>query len=176
MSTDTNKTKTGTAKFETKVDTSGDKAKVSATAKGPNGSATTDFTAPRFDVAETMRDFTETGLSQARETYRTMKVAAEDATDALGETMEATRGNVVALQHKALEAAKSNTDATFDFYKSLLETRTLADALELQTSFARKRFEAMMEYSKDMQAETVKFTENATRPMQDAFEKSRYVA
>ena len=70
----------------------------------------------------------------------------------LEDSIETTRESVREVQFKALDLAKANADATFDLFRKLLTTTSVADAVQLQTAFARERFEAMVDYSKDVQA------------------------
>ena len=134
------------------------------------------FAFPTFEVPEIFRSFTEQGLNQTRETYARMKSAAEDATDVLEESMEQARQTVRDAQFKALDLAKSNTDATFAFYRQLLNTSSVGDALQLQTTFARERFEALVDYSKDVQATLTKVGTEASKPAKAIFDKTLAVA
>ena len=121
-------------------------------------SAAKDVTDAAFSLSEaskcrrSFRSFAEQGLNQTREAYARMKSAAEEATDILEDSFETTRENVRDAQFKALDVAKANTDATFDLFRKLLTTNSVADAVQLQTAFARERFEAFVDYSKDVQA------------------------
>jgi phasin len=127
---------------------------------------------PSYEVPEALRAMTEQGIEQARETYSRMKVVAEEATDMVEETVETTREGVMALQLRSLDAAKANADAFFDLTRKLLGTRSVADAIQLQTAFARDRFEAFVDYTKEVQSEVTKLGEEAARPARDAFNKA----
>jgi phasin len=140
-------------------------------------SAAKDFTSaafsyPTFEVPEIFRSFAEQGLNQTRDAYARMKTAAEDATDILEESIETARGTVRDAQFKALDLAKANADATFDLFRKLLTTTSVGDAMQLQTTFARERFEALVDYSKDVQAAVTKVSEQATKPAKAIFEKT----
>jgi phasin len=134
------------------------------------------FSLPDFEVPEILRSFTEQGLNQTREAYARMKSAAEEATDALEDSLETTRESVREVQFKALDMAKSNADAAFDLMRKLLATTSVADAMQLQTAFARERFEAMVDYSKDVQATVTKAGTEAAAPAKAMFEKAMSVA
>jgi len=130
------------------------------------------FSFPAFEVPELFRSFTEQGLNQTRETYARMKSAAEDTTDLLEESMGSARETFREAQFKALDLAKSTTDATFAFYRQLLNTSSVGDALQLQTTFARERFEALVDYSKDVQATLTKVGTEASKPAKAIFDKT----
>lgn len=134
------------------------------------------FSLPNFEVPEMFRSFAEQGMTQTREAYARIKSAAEDATDMLEDSMETTREGVREAQFKALEIAKANTDAAFDLFKQLLTTKSVADAVQLQTSFARERFEALVDYSKDVQATITKVGTEASKPAKAIFDKAMSAA
>ena len=130
------------------------------------------FSLPNFEVPEMFRSFTEQGMTQTREAYARIKSAAEDATDMLEDSMETTRESVRETQLKAIEMAKANTDAAYDLFKQLLTTTSVADAMQLQTAFARERFEALVDYSKDVQATLTKVGTEASKPAKAIFDKA----
>jgi len=134
------------------------------------------FSLPNFEVPEMFRSFTEQGMTQTREAYARIKSAAEDATDMLEDSMASTRDGLRDAQFKALEVAKANTDAAFDLFKQLLTTTSVADAVQLQTTFARERFEAMVDYSKDVQATITKVGAEASKPAKAIFDKAMSAA
>ncbi|MEO0384530.1 MAG: phasin [Pseudomonadota bacterium] len=124
------------------------------------------------DVPEAFRDMAEKGVSQAREGYAKAKAAAEEATDLLEESFETARGNTLDLSTDAMDAAKANIDAGFAFMKDFMAVKSVSEAVELQTAFARERFDASTAQAKDMQAKVTKMTEEASKPVKDAVAKS----
>ena len=146
--------------------------KARKTAKETAARAADAWQVPSYEVPEALRAMTEQGIEQARETYSRMKAVAEDATDMVEETVEATRDGVTALQLRSLDAAKANADAYFEFTRKLLATRSVADAIQLQTAFARDRFDAFVDYAKEVQSEVTKLSEEAARPAREAFAKA----
>ena len=131
---------------------------------------------PQFEMPEMFRSFAEQGLTQTREAYARMKSAAEEATDALEDSLETSRETMREVQFKALDMAKANTDAAFDLFRQLLTTNSVADAVQMQTAFARERFEALVDYSKDVQATMSKAGAEATKPAQAMIEKAMSAA
>jgi phasin len=130
------------------------------------------FSFPNFEIPEMMRSFTEQGLNQTREAYARMKSAAEEATDVLEDSLETAREGMREVQFKALDMAKANADAAFELMRQLLGTTSVADAVQLQTAFARERFEALVDYSKDVQATVTKAGTEAAKPAQAMMEKA----
>lgn len=130
------------------------------------------FSMPKIEVPAMVREMTEKGIEQARDAYSKVKSAAEEATDLLEDTFETSRQGVVEFNMKALDAAKVNTDATFSFFKDLMGVKTVAEAIELQSTFARQQFDALSAQAKDMQEFATKLTSDVTSPVKEAVEKS----
>jgi phasin len=130
------------------------------------------FSYPTFEMPEMFRSFAEQGLNQTRDAYARIKTAAEEATDVLEDSLETTRESMREVQFKALDVAKANADATFDLFRKLLTTTSVADAVQLQTAFARERFEAFVDYSKEVQASVTKASTEASKPAKAVFEKA----
>lgn len=124
------------------------------------------------DMPEAFRDMAEKSVAQARDNYAKAKAAAEEATDVLEESFETARANSLDLSTMAIDVAKSNIDAGFAFLKDFMAVKSVSEAVELQTAFARERFDASTAQAKDMQSKMTKMTEEASKPMKDAVSKS----
>jgi phasin len=123
-------------------------------------------------VADSIRAATEKSLEQARSKYETMKSAAEEATDALENTLENARKNTLTFNQKIIDTAKNNSDATFAFWKKMISAKTMSEAIELQTSFARDRFDAFSKQAKDIQTFAQKAAEETAKPVTQAVQKT----
>ena len=89
------------------------------------------FPTPTFEIPTAFRELTEKSVSQARDAYAKMRTAAEDATDLVQGTIETAREGAFALGIKAVDAAKSNSDASFALFRDLFGAKTLSDVIEL---------------------------------------------
>lgn len=130
------------------------------------------FAMPNMEIPAVFREATEKSIEQARDAYAKVKTAAEDATDLMEDTFETSRQGVVEFNHKAVDAAKVNADAAFSFMKDLMAAKTLAEAIELQSTYARQQFDALSTQSKDMQEFVTKLSSDVTAPVKEAVEKS----
>ena len=148
------------------------KATASAAKSATNDVVDAAFAYPQFEVPEMFRSFAEQGLTQTRDAYARLKAAAEETTDILEESFETTRDNVREVQFKALDVAKENADATFELVRKMLTVTSVADAVQLQTAFARERFEAFVDYSKDVQATWTKVGTEAAKPAKALFDRA----
>ena len=130
------------------------------------------FAYPTLEVPEAFRSFAEQGLTQTREAYSRMKAATEEATDLLEDSFETTRESLRDAQYKALEATQANVDATFDFFRKLIGATSVSEAVQLQTTFTRERFEAFVEQSKDVQETFGKVSAEAAKPARALFDRA----
>lgn len=127
---------------------------------------------PMGDFMGTFRELAETSLGQAREAYGKMKTVAEEATDAIEDSYETAREGTTAVGLKALDLARANTEASFAFAKQMMGAKTLAEAIEIQTAFARKQFDVLAAQTKDFQEATRKVTVDSLKPLRKAVEKN----
>src|SRR2546421_6527779 len=74
------------------------------------------FEMPHMEVPAAFREFAEKSVSQAKDTYERMKSAAEEATDVLEGTYATATKGASDYGLKVIEAVRTNTNATFDFY------------------------------------------------------------
>ncbi|QDG79240.1 phasin [Labrenzia sp. PHM005] len=162
-------TETTAAKPATKARASKAKAAPAAAAAFPDFEA---FAMPKMEVPAAFREATEQGIENAREAYAKVKTAAEDATDLMEDTFETSRQGVVEFNHKAVDAAKANVDATFSFMKDIMSVKTVAEAIELQSTFARQQFDTLSAQTKEMQELATKLSTDVSAPVKEAVEKS----
>lgn len=57
---------------------------------------------------------------------------------------------LVTLGQKALDSARSNTNAAFDHAAALMAARSMADAIELNTAFARRQVESATQQAREL--------------------------
>jgi phasin len=137
----------------------------------PKSEAADVFGLSNIEVPEIFREAAEKSVKQAKDAYEKMRTVAEEATDVIEDQFETTRSGFVALNAKALDAAKANSDATFKFAKDVLAVKTMAEAIELQTAFARHQYDLFAAQAKEMQELVQKVSTEASAPMKDAFTK-----
>ncbi len=147
-------------------------AKTTKTTKTTTPFEAFSFPAPAFEVPAAFREFAEKSVSQAREAYAKLKSASEDATGLVEETFEKTREGAFAIGVKALDAAKTNSDASFALAREMFGAKTLSEVIELQSAFARKQFEAITAQFKELQELGEKYVVNAARPVTEKVEKT----
>lgn len=144
------------------------------TARAAEGAAfeAFNFPTPTFEVPAAVREFAEKSANQARDAYSKLKTAADEATGLVEETLETARQGTFAIGVKTIDAAKSNSDASFSFARELFGAKTMSEVIELQSSFARKQFDAFTSQFKEIQALTEKLVTDTTKPVAEKVEKT----
>ncbi len=130
------------------------------------------FPAPTFEVPAAFREFAEKSVSQARDAYATMKTASEDATGLVEETFETAREGAFAIGVKALDAAKTNSDASYALARDMFGVKSLSELIELQSTFARKQFESVTAQFKEFQELGEKYVTKTTKPVTEKVQKT----
>ena len=130
------------------------------------------FPTPGFEIPAAYREFAEKSVTQARDTYAKLKSASEEASGLFEETFENARDGALAIGVKAIDAAKTNSDASFALARDMFGAKSMSDLIELQSAFARKQFEAMTEQMKELQALGEKYITTTTRPVSEKVEKT----
>lgn len=133
------------------------------------------FAFPNFDpakVTDTYREFAEKGVAQSKEAYAKMKSAAEDASKTMETTMEKAQAGTVELGLKAIDTMRVNTETTFSHMEKLLGVKSVAEMIELQSSFVRTQMEAAVDQAKNWQDAVRTVSEDVTKPGKVAVEKS----
>jgi phasin len=130
------------------------------------------FPAPSFEVPAAFREFAEKSVSQARDAYAKLKSATEEATGLAEETFGNARDGAFAIGVKAIDAAKTNSDASFALAREMFGAKTLSEVIELQSTFARKQFEAVTAQMKEFQALGEKYVTTTTKPVTEKVQKT----
>ncbi len=137
-------------------------------------SASEDFASrlPGAEMPNIVREMAEQSVSQARQMYENARNAAEDATDMIEDSYEQARKSFTEMNLRLIDQAQANTERVFAFAKEVAGAKTVSEAVELQTKFAREQFEAFASQAREMQETASKLASETTGPMKEAWEKS----
>lgn len=130
------------------------------------------FEVPKVEMPVAVREFAEKSVAQAKDTYERMKAVAEETTDMIEDTYANYTQGAVEFTGKALDAAKANTAATFEFAKDIMTAKSIAEVVEKQTAFARAQFEAVVNQGKELQALAQRIGTETVAPAKAAAEKA----
>ena len=129
------------------------------------------FDIPKIEVPAAFREFAEKGVSQAKESYEKLKTAAEEATDVMETTYANASKGATEYGLKLIEAARTNTNAAFDFTAELMSVKSFSEMIELSTGHARKQFETLSEQTKELTALAQKVATETSEPIKSGVSK-----
>ena len=130
------------------------------------------FEVPGVEMPAAFRDMAEKSIASAKTSYEKMKTAAEEATDLMEDTYSTASKGMSEYGLKAIEAARANTNAAFDFMASLMSVKSLSEAVELSTAHARKQFDALSEQTKELSSIAQKVATNTAEPIKESVTKA----
>jgi len=129
------------------------------------------FEMPGFEMPEAARQWAETGIDNVRKAYGSIREASEKVTDLAEEALTVSRDGITDLNMKALDNAKASADAGFAFLREMLGAKTVAEAVELQSRFARERMEALTGQTREFHDAATKLAQDFSKPISQAFNR-----
>jgi phasin len=129
------------------------------------------FEMPKMEVPAAFREFTEKGVSQAKENYEKMKSAAEEANGLLEDSYATVSKGATEYGFKVIEAARTNTSAAFDLASELMNAKSFSDFVELSNAHARKQFDILTSQSKELATLVQKVATETAAPVRESVSK-----
>lgn len=124
------------------------------------------------EIHESVRKVAERGLEQTRSAYDQFRTATEEATGSFETSYAAAAKGLHEFNAKAIDALKSNADATFELMKALMSVTTVSEAITLQTEHARKQFEALTLQTKELAEIAKKVATETAEPLKTSVVKT----
>jgi len=100
-------------------------------------------------VPESVQHFAEDSVAKTREAYAKMTATAQDAQKALAEVAGATTQSAKTLGEKVMANYAANTEAMFDAAEAIARSKSVPEALKLQTSFMQQAFAKQGEQTRE---------------------------
>jgi hypothetical protein len=100
-------------------------------------------------VPESVQHFAEDSVAKTREAYAKITTAAQDAQSAMAEVAGATTASAKTLGEKVMANYTANTDALFDAAEAIARSKSVPEALKLQTSFMQQSFAKQSEQTRE---------------------------
>lgn len=110
-------------------------------------------------------------IDQGRAAYDRMKEAGDEAAHALEASYAASSKGASELAARALDAVKTNANATFDHLKALAGAKSLSDAVSMHGQFIRTQSEAAVAQAKEFAELAKKTAMEASAPIQAQIKK-----
>ena len=126
----------------------------------------------RVEIPAAYRDMAEKGIAQAKQNYERAKVVTDQASDMLETTFNTATKSMSEYTVRVMEAMRANTNANFDFARSLLSVKSPSEVVELSTAHARKQFETMATQGKDLATLAQKLSTETVQPVRAGMDKA----
>jgi phasin len=127
-------------------------------------------------MQEKMRSMIEKGIVETRGAYTKARSAADETNSALEASFVTAKTGAVEINAKVLEALRASADANFDFVKSILGVKSIADYVTLHSEFARKQIETLTGQTKDIAALAQKVATESAEPIKTQVAKTFKIA
>jgi phasin len=132
--------------------------------------------APIGELQEMFRAAVETNIEQSKAAYARLKSSAEEATGTIETAYKTASAGSIELNNKAIDLMRDNTNALFDFAKSLSGAKSLSEVVVLQTEHARKQFETLSAQAKEFSGLFQKVATDSAGPLNAVVAKGMRVA
>jgi phasin len=130
------------------------------------------FDLSKIEVPVALRETADKVAVQMKDNYAKLKAAAEETSDLLEDTYTTASAGLKDFNLKALEAARANLNAGFDHARDLMGVKSLAEVVELQSTYLRKQFEIFQGQFKDLSAIAQKVAADTAEPVKVKVEKA----
>lgn len=134
------------------------------------------FEMPKFEVPSAFREFAEKSVSQCKDNWEKMKAATEEATGVIEDSYATASKGFTDYGLKVIEAARANTNSSFDYAGKLMTVKSVSEAIELSTSHLRSQYETLSTQAKELSALAQKVATETTEPLKEtmtsAFKKA----
>jgi phasin len=118
------------------------------------------------------RKFVEKGAVHIKETSEKLSTATEQTTKLMENAYTTAAKSIRDYNFKALEIARINSDAAFDYAQQLMNAKSPSDMLELWTAHARKQFETLIEQTKELAMLGQKVATETAEPLTSGVSKA----
>jgi phasin len=125
-----------------------------------------------MEIPEAFREFVGKSSVQLREGCDKIRAGAEEATDLLIDSHTTWSRGVLNFNLKAIDAARANSNGTFDLLSKLVSAKSYSESMELWAAYLRKQFDVIAAQIKDLAAQAQKVVSETVEPIKDEFAES----
>src|SRR5581483_1162786 len=116
-------------------------------------------------IPESVRTLAEKTVTETRAVYERSKTALDAGLDAVEKALDAAGQGATAFNRKVIDIAQRNVNSGFDLAKSLAGAKTVAQAVELQTSYWQKQVGALSAQAEELTALSTKIAADTVEPI-----------
>lgn len=128
------------------------------------------------ELIENARKIAEKGVSQTRDAFEKLNASAKEAAGTLDASASVVAKGLSEFNAKAFEAVQANAYLTLDYLASLAGSKSVTEALKLQSAHADKQIKVLNDQAKDLSDLAQKIAKESLEPLKGQFEKVLKVA
>ncbi len=117
------------------------------------------------EVPASMRGLFETNVARTRALYQHSVNAFQAAFESWESSFDAAGQGAMALNHKVIDISERNISSGFDLATRLLASKTLVEALEVQTAYWGRQLGELRMQAEEVRALLEKVTSTAVEPI-----------
>ena len=129
-----------------------------------------------MDVPPGVREAASKGIDQSLAAYNHIKSVTETTAQSVEASYTAAVKGSAELSAKALASMQANAHAAFDFMSALSSTKSLPDAMKLQSEFLQKQSQALIAQGKEMAELAKKIATESAEPLKAGITKATKVS
>jgi len=116
-------------------------------------------------MPEAVRVFAEKNIAQSREFYERSKDAFDKVLESWEKTFDAAGQGAVALNRKCVDITQRNINSGFEFAKNLIGAKSVAEAVELHSTYWQKQLTTLKAQAEEMRELSTRVTTDVTEPV-----------
>ncbi len=116
-------------------------------------------------MPEAVRVIAEKNIAQTRELYEHSKDAFDKMLESWEKTFDAAGQGAVALNRKWVDITQRNINSGFEFAKNLIGAKSVAEAVELHSTYWQKQMSTLKAQAEEMRDLSTRVTTDVTEPV-----------
>ena len=118
----------------------------------------------QFAIPDELRSFAEQSVTQARKAFESFIEAANQAVGQMQGRAEAAHSGASEIAHKSMQYAEQNVAATFEFAQKLMQAKSPAEVMGLQSEYLGRQVQALSAQVQELGQSAAKIVVDSTRP------------
>ncbi len=116
-------------------------------------------------MPEAVRVIAEKNIAQTRELYERSKDAFDKILESWEKTFDAAGQGAVALNRKLVDITQRNINSGFEFAKSLIGAKSVAETVELHSTYWQKQLSTLKAQADEMRELSTRVTADVIEPV-----------
>lgn len=116
-------------------------------------------------MPQAVRVIAEKNIAQTRELYERSKDAFDKVLESWEKTFDAAGQGAVALNRKWVDITQRNINSGFEFAKNLIGAKSVAEAVELHSTYWQKQLTTLKAQAEEMRELSTRVTTDVTEPV-----------